>query len=85
MNTLKLLGWDSNQFYGGGLLLLALISAIFPYIYWKKNVAWKKEKGQKTRFFEIWKPTSVMGTLIFTGLGFLFWFLDDILAFFSAR
>ncbi len=84
MNTLKFLGWDSNQFYGGGLLLLALISAIFPYVYWKKNVAWKKEKEEKTKFTEIWKPTSIMGTLIFTGLGLLFWFLDDILAYVAA-
>ncbi len=83
MNTLKLLGWDTNQIYGGGLLLLALISFIFPIIYWKRNVAWKKEKDEKTTFFEIWRPTSLMGTVIFTLLGLGFWFLDDILAYLS--
>ncbi|MBP3918828.1 MAG: hypothetical protein J6I50_06620 [Clostridia bacterium] len=80
MNVIRLLGWDTNQIYGGGLLLIALISFIFPFIYWKRNVAWKHNKGDKISFFEIWKPSSLMGTVIFTGLGLLFWFLDDIIA-----
>lgn len=81
MNVLKLLGWDTNQVYGGGLMLIALISAIFPYIYWRRNEAWKRDEGEKTRFFDIWKPPSVLGTVIFAGLGLLFWFLDDIIAY----
>ena len=85
MNVLKLLGWDTNQVYGGGLLLIALISFIFPYIYWKRNVAWKREKGEKTKFFEIWKPSSLMGTIIFTLLGLGFWFLDDIITYFTIQ
>ena len=32
------------------LWVIAAITAIFPVWYWKKNIAWKKDKDEKTKF-----------------------------------
>ena len=79
MNVIRMLGWDTYQITAVVLWIIAAITAIFPVWYWKKNIAWKKDKGEKTTFFEIWRPTSLFGTILFILLGLGFWFLQDVL------
>jgi len=85
MNLLHTLGLDSNEIYGGVLILIALLTLIFPYIRWKKNDAWKRDEGEKTKFTDIWKPVSLFGTLLFFLIGIFFWFLEDILNYFKPQ
>ncbi|MCQ2433286.1 MAG: hypothetical protein MJ175_11840 [Clostridia bacterium] len=85
MNVLHMLGLDSNEIYGAGLILIGIISFIFPYVRWRRNDAWKKNEGEKTRFTEIWRPSSLFGTITFLLLGLAFWFLGDILDLFRPQ
>ncbi len=74
MNILHRLGLDSNEVYGGGLILIGVFFLVFAYVHWKKTKAWKKNKGEKTSFFEIWKPSTLIGSGMFILLGLAFWF-----------
>ena len=80
MNIIRLLGWDTYQITAVVLWIVAAVAAIFPFWYWKKFVAWKKDEDEKTGFFKIWHPSTIFGIVLFILLGMGFWFLEDLLA-----
>lgn len=79
MNLIRMLGLDTNEVYGGVLIFFGVFAFVFAYFYWKKTAAWKKDAGEKTRFTEIWKPSTLFGCALFLLLGLGFLFLGDIL------
>lgn len=84
MNVIRLLGLDAHEITGAMLLLVALIIFIFPYVNWKVNHAWKRDEGEKTGFFEIWRPLGLLSAVIAILLGLFFIYSDDIFAYLSA-
>ncbi|MBQ3064895.1 MAG: hypothetical protein IJC98_01520 [Clostridia bacterium] len=81
MNVMNMLGIDTNMAAGIWLFLCSVFCFVFPYVYWKRNEAWKRDKGEKTGFFQIWRPLALMSSILFLLLGLLFFFLEDILDF----
>ncbi len=83
MNVIRLLGLDATEITGAMLLIVALIILIFPYINWKVNHAWKRDEGEKTGFFEIWRPFILFSALIAILLALFFIFSDQIFSYLS--
>lgn len=78
-----MLGLDTNEIYGGVLIAIGVLAFVFAYVYWKMTAAWKKDKGEKTRFLEIWRPGTLLGCALFILIGLAFFFLGDILGYFK--
>ncbi|MBO4229974.1 MAG: hypothetical protein J5938_06470 [Clostridia bacterium] len=75
MRILELLGLTSNEFWGSVLILLGIAGLVFAYVHWRVTESWKKEKGEKTRLLEIWKPSLLFGCALFFLLGIGFWLI----------
>ena len=79
MNILTLLGIDTNKLCGLMLMGVAVFFFIFCYVHWKRNEAWKRDKGVKTKFLQIWKPSALFGCILFLLLGLGFFFIDKMI------
>ena len=81
MNVIRLLGLDATEITGTMLLIVAIVIFIFPHIHWKVNHARKREEGEKTGFFEIWRPLGLISVAMALLLALFFFLSDDIFAF----
>ena len=81
MNVIRLLGLDATEITGTMLLIVAIVIFVFPYINWKVNHAWKRDEGEKTGFFEIWRPMVLISFVMALLLALFFFLSDDILTF----